>query len=157
MNDVLWLLAPGHNGRYEVSERGEVRNARTLQVLKCFPDRDGYMQVSLIVNGRNKTFKVHRLVCEAFHGPAPDGKPEVDHDNRIKFDNRSTNLKWSTELDNRPGRNPGASGHRGVSPHGKGFRAYVSHVGKQISLGSHATIEEAIAARQRYEMENQNV
>ena len=49
---------------------------------------------------RNKTYKVHRLVCEAFHGPAPFEGAVVMHLNEIPDDNRAENLRWGTQREN---------------------------------------------------------
>ncbi len=42
---------------------------------------------------------IHQLVCEAFHGPRPDGL-QVRHLNGIKTDNRASNLVWGTPAEN---------------------------------------------------------
>ena len=52
----------------------------------------------LIYKGKN--YKVHRLICEAFHGPSPQGKPVVIHLNENALDNRPENLKWGTQKEN---------------------------------------------------------
>jgi hypothetical protein len=44
--------------------------------------------------------KVHRAVCEAFHGPAPDGMPYVLHIDEDAHNNRPENLKWGTQKEN---------------------------------------------------------
>ena len=49
---------------------------------------------------RGKNYKIHRLICEAFHGPAPDGKPIVLHLNENALDNRPENLKWGSQKEN---------------------------------------------------------
>ncbi len=49
---------------------------------------------------RGKNHKIHRLVCEAFHGPQPEGKPVVIHLNEDATDNRPENLKWGTQKEN---------------------------------------------------------
>jgi len=49
---------------------------------------------------RGKNYKMHRLVCEAFHGPSPEGKPVVIHLNENALDNRPENLKWGTQKEN---------------------------------------------------------
>lgn len=52
--------------------------------------RPGYLPV---------TRPVHVAVCEAFHGPRPDGL-EAAHLNGIKTDNRPENLAWKTRAEN---------------------------------------------------------
>ena len=44
--------------------------------------------------------KIHRLVCEAFHGPAPFPRAVVIHINEDAHDNRPGNLKWGTQKEN---------------------------------------------------------
>lgn len=44
--------------------------------------------------------KIHRAVCEAFHGPAPFPKAVVIHLNEDATDNRAENLKWGTQKEN---------------------------------------------------------
>ena len=58
-----------------------------------------YPLVGLWVENRQKLCSVHRLVCEAFHGPPPTNK-EVNHKNGIKFDNDESNLEWVTKSEN---------------------------------------------------------
>lgn len=43
---------------------------------------------------------VHRLVCAAFHGPAPTQDAEVDHINKDRCDNRPVNLRWVSKAEN---------------------------------------------------------
>lgn len=54
----------------------------------------------MIARRFGKTYKVHRLVCEAFHGPAPSSKHIVLHLNEEPTDNRSENLRWGTRKQN---------------------------------------------------------
>ena len=44
--------------------------------------------------------KVHRLVCEAFHGAAPDGMKYVLHLDEDAHNNRPENLRWGTQKEN---------------------------------------------------------
>ena len=59
-------------------------------------DSYGYMVVK--INGIR--YKVHRLVAGAFLGPNPENKPEVNHLNRIRDDNRIENLSYCTRSEN---------------------------------------------------------
>jgi hypothetical protein len=44
--------------------------------------------------------KVHRAVCEAFHGPAPFERAVVIHIDEDAHNNRPENLKWGTQKEN---------------------------------------------------------
>jgi hypothetical protein len=49
---------------------------------------------------RGKSRKVHRVVCEAFHGPAPMGRTYVLHGDENSRNNRPENLSWGTQKEN---------------------------------------------------------
>ena len=49
---------------------------------------------------RQRTRKVHQLVCEAFHGPKPFSDAVVIHINDDAHDNRPGNLRWGTQREN---------------------------------------------------------
>jgi hypothetical protein len=42
-----------------------------LRRLKPTPHKTGYLRVSVVVAGRQKSVCVHRLVAESWHGPCP--------------------------------------------------------------------------------------
>lgn len=46
------------------------------------------------------TVKVHRVVCEAFHGPPPRVDSVVIHRDENGINNREGNLKWGTQREN---------------------------------------------------------
>lgn len=60
----------------------------------------GYYRVRFTDKDRRDQPGVHRLVCEAFHGPAPEGKPMALHRNGNPLDNRAENLYWGDAFDN---------------------------------------------------------
>lgn len=53
-----------------------------------------------ILRYRGKTYKIARLVCEAFHGPAPAGRPVCMHLDEDSRNNRPGNLAWGTQREN---------------------------------------------------------
>ena len=83
---------------YVISDDGVVEN-RKGKPLKQFKDKNGYLEVSLCKDARQKTFSVHRLVAIAFV-ENPEGHKTVDHINGIKTDNRACNLQWMSAKDN---------------------------------------------------------
>lgn len=108
MNKEIWKDITGYEGLYQVSDQGRVKSlkrkdclGRTIQerILKTKIDRYGYLQLNLHAYGKQKTLTVHRLICEAFN-ENPEGKPEVNHINENKTDNRACNLEWCTRKEN---------------------------------------------------------
>lgn len=94
-----WKI-PKEFGKYEVSNDGKVRKVTTKRELKAFPDKDGYLKFGVRKNGKRVFIGAHRLVAMAFI-PNPEGKPQVNHKNGVKWDNRVNNLEWVTSSENR--------------------------------------------------------
>lgn len=59
----------------------------------------GYLLVAVKVDGKQRRFRVHRLVLEAFVGPCPDGK-ECCHRDGDPTNNSLGNLYWGTHGQN---------------------------------------------------------
>lgn len=94
----IWRDIKDFEGLYQVSNLGRVRSFNYRQtgqtkVLKLSKDKFGYLQVSLFKNGKLKTFRVHRLVAEAFI-PNLLGEPQVNHIDEDKQNNHVSNLEW---------------------------------------------------------------
>lgn len=84
---------------YAVSSKGYVKNIKTGRILKGSKDKDGYLYISLYNSGKKKKYLIHRLVAEAFIDN-PENKPQVNHINEIKSDNKYDNLEWVTSQEN---------------------------------------------------------
>lgn len=94
-----WKDVVEYEGLYEVSTEGRVRNKRTLRMMTPCNNGNGYMMVNLSKNGKAKLRYIHRLVGMAFI-PNPENKPEINHKDEDKANNRLENLEWMTHLEN---------------------------------------------------------
>ncbi len=84
---------------YIVSKDGRIYNKITSKKLKAFPDTRGYLQVKLYNNGKGVTKKVHRLVAETYLLNI-ENKPQINHIDGIKNNNKLDNLAWISCTDN---------------------------------------------------------
>jgi hypothetical protein len=104
----IWKAIVGYP-HYEVSNIGRVRSSKTgkLRILKLTRKQDKdrpcpvYLIASLIdPTGAKKKKRVHRLVLEAFVGPAPSDKPHGCHIDGNSMNNWLANLKWASAVSN---------------------------------------------------------
>lgn len=98
---IEWRDIPTMNGRYQVSNTGEVRNARTGHRITHYINEHGYCVVGFYNKEKGHTdhHKVHRLVAEAFI-PNTEGKRTVNHIDGNKLNNNAENLEWATHKEN---------------------------------------------------------
>lgn len=102
-----WRDVPGYVGIYQVSDEGQVRRvcegagrAKKGGILKGGKNRKGYLAVGCSKNGHTKTWYIHTLVCEVFHGPKPTPIHQAAHRDDDKDNNTKDNLYWATPLQN---------------------------------------------------------
>ena len=92
----IWKPVLGFEGRYEVSNLGNVKSLIRNRLLKPATNQK-YLYVIL---GKNTNRKyVHRAVWEAFNGPIPDGL-QINHIDENKLNNSLTNLSLVTPREN---------------------------------------------------------
>ncbi len=60
----------------------------------------GYPAVVIYSDGSKRKRAVHRMVCEAFHGPEPRCLPLVRHLDGNRFNHHPSNLKWGNTKQN---------------------------------------------------------
>jgi DNA-binding transcriptional regulator YiaG len=89
---------------YAVDEEGNIislpkRTRKGIRILKSQICKTGYIMVDLCKEGKVFKFLVHRLIAQTLL-PNLQNKPQVNHKNGIKTDNRIENLEWSTRSEN---------------------------------------------------------
>lgn len=162
-----WRPVVGHKGFYEVSDNGRVRSLdrhvdvidlrcskpKTIfhpgVILKPTYTRSGHLYVSLGVTRAKRL--VHRIVLEAFIGPAPDGS-EACHDNDIPDDNRLENLRWDTRSANMCDRTKNGVHHHSRRTHCKQGHEYTPdniYVQPGKPTGRHCRMCRRIDSRRR--------
>lgn len=101
----MWVSIEGFEGRYEANVNGQLRTLNykgskgRIEIFKPAYDAKGYLRTAFVINGKPKTIKVHRIIARVFV-PNPENKPQVNHINGIKDDNRAENLEWVTNREN---------------------------------------------------------
>lgn len=89
----------GYESKYKITNDGRIYSEYLGDFIKPYYSKGGYVRVKLNYGDRSKKVMMHRLVAMAFI-PNPDNKPQVDHINRNRADNRVENLQWVTAQEN---------------------------------------------------------
>jgi hypothetical protein len=114
-----WRPVVGYEGLYEVSNQGRVKSLgngkthKTIKLLKPKYTNDGYIETSLCKDGKQKSYKIHRLIALAFvPNDDPKHKTQVNHKDECKTNNfvwvnedgtinpERSNLEWMTPKEN---------------------------------------------------------
>lgn len=89
----------GWEDRYSITNTGKVYSYISGRYLHKGYDKDGYELVTLSRDNYRRTYRVHRLVAEAFIDN-PDNKTEVNHIDFNVKNNWFENLEWVTQKEN---------------------------------------------------------
>ena len=97
-----WRDIKGYEGYYQISNFGRVKSlsrdvgsnrCKKETIMKTSLDKDGYENLVLRKNGKQRHFRVNRLVAEAFL-ENPNNYPQVNHKDEDKTNNNVNNLEW---------------------------------------------------------------
>lgn len=89
----------GYEGMYAITTLGRVWSYRKKKWLSPWADIYGYSRITFRKDSFEKDMRVHKLVGEAFLDNH-DNKPQINHINGKKWDNKLKNLEYCTAKEN---------------------------------------------------------
>ncbi len=157
-----WRPVVGHEDSHEVSSGGMVRSVkRTIYFsdgrVRVFPQKmicgsfgsHGYRGVSIGKNRKQVTTLVHRIVADAFIGPA--NGMQVDHIDFNKKNNRVSNLRYLSPDQNSRHRNAADSPYMGVRKNKHGWQAFIQRKGLPFMSKMFKSRDDAVVWRLKME------
>lgn len=116
---------------------------------------DGYVYIRILHEKYGKSFKAHRLAWLYVYGTFPNDK--IDHINRVKSDNRISNLREVTQLENCQNKTVYENNTSGVvgvkwNIYANRWEAQINVDKKRIYLGKFTDFSDAVNARKNAEV-----
>lgn len=108
LKNEIWKDIDGFENLYQISNYGRLKslgsnnNSTAINkdiIRKTFPNSKNYLSCLIYKNSVKKQARLHRLVAQAFI-PNPHNKPQVNHIDGNKQNNRIDNLEWCTNSEN---------------------------------------------------------
>ncbi|MFN8208176.1 MAG: NUMOD4 domain-containing protein [Bacteroidales bacterium] len=100
IDDEIWREIPFTDRKYEISNYGRIRSycydKNKGRILRLGNIR-GFANVSLRVDGKAKSYLVHKITADAFVPKANDDQSVVIHLDWNKQNNHFSNLQWVTK------------------------------------------------------------
>ncbi len=109
----------GYENEYMATPCGNIYSIKNNFFLKGAFDKNGYITIHLRANGKSGYFRRARLILSSFK-PNPENKPQANHINGIRDNDRPENLEWVTGSENVKhsfdslGKTPFNKGHFGI-------------------------------------------
>lgn len=107
--EEIWKDIKGYERMYQISNYGRIKSLSRFinsckqyssigyyskeKIKKQSVSKTGYYICTLCKNGKTRTFKVHRLIAEAFIDN-PNNLPIINHKDGNKLNNSIDNLEW---------------------------------------------------------------
>jgi hypothetical protein len=85
-------------GIYTIYSDGKVYSNKSKKFIKPHIE-NGYYRIGLYIDGKPKTYKLHRLIGECFI-ENPEGKNQINHKDCNKLNNDVSNLEWCNNSEN---------------------------------------------------------
>lgn len=114
LKNEIWysVNVEGYENAYKISNLGRLKSmswnvirgnagnfVKKEKLIKWRLSKMGYVPVLLCYNKKKKGMFLHVIIAKTFI-PNPENKPQVNHKNGIRHDNRVENLEWCTMSEN---------------------------------------------------------